>query len=250
MTVLGFTRPSSKLEAAVGEAEAMGFEVLAAPSLDIAMGDDSEFERMESALVPGSIAIFGSTTAVDICRNRYGDGLAGLFAGIRLLAIGSATADRLAAHGLAVSGLPDEFSSYGLIDMLGGSISGERVVMIRSDSGTDVLTKGIPEAGAELVDIAAYKLVDAGVTPQLESMMQAISDGSMDWIAFTSPMSARTFFKHFSDRFDGCSMMASNVKVAAIGRPTAEALSELGRPADLIPPKATFRCLLESIARS
>ena len=249
MTVIGFTRPLPKLEAAIREAEAMGFTVMAAPSMSISMGDDSEFSRMESAL-PGSIAIFGSTTAADICRERYGERFPEVFSGATVIAIGSATGGRLESYGLKVSGMPDEFSSYGLIEMLGGSIEGRRVVMVRSDSGTDVLTKGIPEAGAELIDIAVYKLVDAGMTPELEAMIDAISEKKMDWMAFTSPMSARTFFKHVADRLGDASIMVDNVKVAAIGRPTAEALVKLWRPADLVPEQATFRDLLEAIRLS
>jgi uroporphyrinogen-III synthase len=75
----------------------------------------------------------------------------------------------------------------------------------------------------------------------------------MDWIAFTSPMSSAVFFSHMEERFGkekGDSYMHENVKVAAIGRPTAEELVRLGRPADLVPEKSTFRDLLCGIRDS
>ena len=68
MTVLGFTRPASKLGASVKEAESMGFTVIATPSLEVRMADGSEFRRLEESLVPGAVAVFGSTTAVDMCQ--------------------------------------------------------------------------------------------------------------------------------------------------------------------------------------
>ena len=148
--------------------------------------------------------------------------------------------------------LPKEYSSYGLLDSFAAKFSGKRVVMVRSDSGTEVLSKGIVDLGAELVDIAAYTLDDAGVTESTVAIMDAIRDRTMDWIAFTSPMSASVFFGHMKDRFgdDGFMMMRTNVKVAAIGRPTAEELASMERPADLVPQNSTFHDMLEAIARA
>ena len=249
MTLLGFTRPSSKLEASVREAEAMGFRVLAAPSLDVEMGDDSEFSRMEDAIPRSAVAIFGSTTAADICSKRYGGRFPELFSGTEVLAIGSSTAKRLESFGVRVSAVPEEFSSYGLVDMLGGSVEGRTVLMVRSDSGTDVLSKGIVAAGAELVDIAVYRLRDAGMTDMMSRLLDAIGDGSMDWMAFTSPMSAETFFGHVGECFgdDNVLRLMEGVEVAAIGRPTAERLESLGRKPDLIPEHATFHDILLGI---
>ena len=253
MTVLGFTRPASKLGASVREAESMGFTVLAAPSLEVEMAPGSEFVRLRESLVPGSVAVFGSTTAADMCQKYFGEGLPEVFRGHSVYAIGSRTADRLTELGIDVSELPKEYSSYGLVDLLKEDIRGRRVVMVRSDSGTEVLSQGITEAGAELIDIAVYHLNDAGVTEDTVAMMDAIAAGKMDWIAFTSPMSSAVFFGHMEERFGkekGDSYMQENVKVAAIGRPTAEELVRLGRPADFIPEKSTFRDLLCGIRDS
>ena len=49
MTTLGFTRPNKRLKDSVKEAEDLGFEVMAAPSLDIQSGDDAEFDRLDTA---------------------------------------------------------------------------------------------------------------------------------------------------------------------------------------------------------
>ena len=50
MKTLGFTRPASKLQASVKEAESLGFKVLAAPSLEVIHGDASEFDRLKNSL--------------------------------------------------------------------------------------------------------------------------------------------------------------------------------------------------------
>ena len=228
----------------------MGFTVIAAPSLEVEMSPSSEFERLEQSMCSDSVAVFGSTTAVDMCISYFGERLSEVFFGHPVYAIGAKTAEKLRSAGITVTDVPDEYSSYGLLEILGKGDVPARVVMVRSDSGTDVLSKGIIDIGAELVDIAAYRLTDAGVTLETVEMMEAISSEKMDWIAFTSPMSAKTFFEHMEGRFgkeDSDRMMCSNVRVAAIGRPTSEMLDRLGRPADLVPSKSTFNDLLLAI---
>ena len=123
----------------------MGFTVLAAPSLEVEMAPGSEFVRLRESLVPGSVAVFGSTTAADMCQKYFGEGLPEVFRGHSVYAIGSRTADRLTELGIDVSELPKEYSSYGLVDLLKEDIRGRRVVMVRSDSGTEVLSQGITE---------------------------------------------------------------------------------------------------------
>ena len=139
MTVIGFTRPKDRIKDSVKEAEDMGFTVMVAPSLEIFTGDDEEFDKLTSSLIPGCIVIFGSATAVEQCQKRYGDSLKGMFDGMRMVSIGPATTKKLESVGLKVDSIPDDYSSYGLVDLLKGDVLGKRVVVIRSDSGSDVL---------------------------------------------------------------------------------------------------------------
>ena len=123
-----------------------------------------------------------------MCISYFGERLSEVFFGHPVYAIGAKTAEKLRSAGITVTDVPDEYSSYGLLEILGKGDVPARVVMVRSDSGTDVLSKGIIDIGAELVDIAAYRLTDAGVTLETVEMMEAISSEKMDWIAFTSPI--------------------------------------------------------------
>lgn len=47
MTTIGFTRPNRRLKDSINEAKELGFTVMAAPSLNIIPGNDSEFRRLE-----------------------------------------------------------------------------------------------------------------------------------------------------------------------------------------------------------
>lgn len=249
MTVIGFTRPIDRIKDSVKEAEDMGFTVMAAPSLEIFTGDDGEFEKLTSSLIPGCIAIFGSITAVEQCQKRYGDSLKGMFDGIRIVSIGPATTKKLESVGLKADSVPEDYSSYGLVDLLKGEVSRKRVVVIRSDSGSDVLSDGLIEAGADLVSVAVYKLKEVGMCPAILHMYISIKRGRMDVMAFTSPKSASSFIsgieKHFGkEQADG---YLRQVRMAAIGRPTAEMLESLGFKPDIVPAETTFHDMLVAI---
>ena len=188
MTTVGFTRPSVRIKDSVQEARDLGFDVMAAPSLEIMPGDESEFKRLEDSVTDGCVVVFGSSTAVEQCQKYFGDRLVGVFQGAKIVSIGPATTKRLTAAGFQVDAVPEDFSSYGLVDLLKGEASGRRIVVIRSDSGSDVLSDGLRAAGADLVDIASYKLKEVGMCPALLHMMIAVKRAQMDVMAFTSPI--------------------------------------------------------------
>lgn len=248
MITLGFTRPASKLPASVREAEALGFRVLAAPSLEVIHGDRSEFERLERCISEGVPVVFTSTTSVDHCLMEFGSDFPKMVSGCTTLAIGPGTAERMVSGGIRVDAVSEEHSSYGLVDEIGRRFPSGRIAVVRSDSGTDVISKGAAGPGWHPEEIAAYKLRACEVGPEMSAIMDAIADGGLDCMAFTSPMSASSFFGNMKDRFgDGHMGMMRSVGVAAIGRPTAERLSSLGRPPDMVPERSTFTDMLSLI---
>lgn len=249
MTVIGFTRPKDRIKDSVKEAEDMGFTVMAAPSLEIFTGDDEEFDKLTSSLIPGCIVIFGSATAVEQCQKRFGDSLKGMFDGMRMVSIGPATTKKLESVGLKVDSVPDDYSSYGLVDLLKDDVSGKRVVVIRSDSGSDVLSDGLIEAGADLVSVAVYKLKEVGMCPDILNMYVSIKEARIDAMAFTSPKSASSFIGGLEEHFgkEQGDKYLKQVCIAAIGRPTAEMLESLGFKPDIVPAETTFHDMLQAI---
>ena len=249
MTVIGFTRPIDRIKDSVKEAEDMGFTVMAAPSLEIFTGDDGEFEKLTSSLIPGCIAIFGSITAVEQCQKRYGDSLKGMFDGIRIVSIGPATTKKLESVGLKADSVPEDYSSYGLVDLLKGEVSRKRVVVIRSDSGSDVLSDGLIEAGADLVSVAVYKLKEVGMCPAILHMYISIKRARIDVMAFTSPKSASSFIGGLEAHYgkEKGDEYLRQIRIAAIGRPTAERLESLGFKLDIVPADTTFHDMLQAI---
>ncbi len=249
MTTLGFTRPTKRIKESVAQAEAMGFRAMCAPSLDILPGEDSEFARLEGSLSDGCIAVFCSVTAVEECQSRYKDDLSKMFEGREVVSIGPATTAKLRSVGIEPGTVPEEYSSEGIVEALKGRVSGRTVALIRSDSGSDVLSEGLKDAGADVRDIASYRLKDAGESNALLHLLTMIKQGRLDVMAFTSPMSASMFVSRVEQRYGkekGAEYLHA-VKIAAIGGPTSRRLEELGFPPDIVPGKATFADMLEAI---
>ncbi len=254
MTLIGFTRPAERLKDSVKEAEEMGFEVLAAPSMKIITGDKEEFRKAEEYLLSGkvSVSVFGSVTAVEECVKEYGDRFPELFLKTRIIAIGPSTDKALREAGLDSAAVPEEYSSEGIVSKLRDSVKGKTVILMRSDSGSDVLYNGLTEAGAEVISIAAYKLEPFGISGALLHLFTSIKGGKVDAMAFTSPRSAQIFYAQMEEQYgkEKTEKYMGGLKVAAIGKPTSGALRKLGREPDIVPENATFRDMLEAIRDS
>ncbi len=254
MTVrIAFTRPADKIDESLSLAESLGLEAMAAPSLRAMPGYDSDYLAAERDLLSGkvSFAVFGSGTAVEFCSKKWGDGrFASLFSRIPAVSIGPHTSDVLAGHGMEAAMMPqDDYSSYGVVAMLSPLVRGKGVMLVRSDSGTDILREGLSDAGAEVIEFPAYRLEKVGMTPELKAIMGALESGGLDAIAFTSPMSASSFREELEAEYgaDKADRMLSSVDRAAIGRPTSERLKQLGHPPQIVPEKTTFRDMLLEI---
>ena len=249
MTTVGFTRPTQRIKDSIDEAHAMGLDVMAAPSLEIIPGDEEEFKKLEDSVTDGCTVVFGSSTAVEQCQKFYGDRIRQVFEGARIVSIGPATTKRLESAGFTVDAVPEDYSSYGLVDLLKDEARGRRIVIVRSDSGSDVLSDGLREAGADLVCIASYKLKEVGMCPALLHLLIAVKRGQLDCMAFTSPMSASSFIRHLEERFgkEKGDEYLRGIRIAAIGRPTSERLESLGFKPDIVPEKTTFHDMLQAV---
>jgi uroporphyrinogen-III synthase len=244
LTTIAFTRPERRLAESIAFAEAAGFTVLAAPSLEIIPRSREDIDAMFSSINKGDIVVFTSPTSVEECRRseRVKESLKGAY----IVALGPGTADALRYAGIAVDTMPQEYSSEGTVKHLSDSVNGKKVFLIRSDIGSRVLDDGLTAAGADVTEFAAYRLKP--VDPKfLDTMIDAGMQGKIDVFAFTSPLSARSFAEAAEKR--GGSDMLKNAKIAAIGRPTADMIKDLGLNVDIMPERATFEELIAAIKK-
>lgn len=244
MTTLAFTRPQRRLDDSVEEAKRMGFDVIAAPSLDIVHGGKDGYDRAKLRLSKGDFrtVIFSSATAAEECHTEWGDGMKGLFEGIEVIAIGPGTSRKLGSFGIEVSSMPSEYTSSGLVEHLKDYADGRGVLIVHSDRGSDILKEGLVSSGFEVDELIAYTLEkhDGG----LDRMREMVKEDRIDVFAFTSRMSVESFLDSIGLSNEEIFRRA---KVAAIGQPTKERLEEEGIQVDILPENATFSELLQTI---
>ena len=243
MITLAFTRPSRRLDESIEVAKGYGFDVIAAPSLDIIHGEAEAYGEVGRGLKAkeyGTV-IFVSATAAEECRSEWGDEFSGLLAGTEVISIGPGTTKALENIGIKVSSMPSEYTSSGLVDHLRDRKDG-KVLIVHSDRGSSVLKDGLTAAGFGVAELIAYTLEKH--SGGLDMIRAAILEDRVDAIAFTSRMSAESFLDSIGlDR----ETVFRKAKAAAIGGPTKERLEEEGIKVDILPENATFRDLLQSI---
>ncbi len=151
-------------------------------------------------------------------------------AGVRIAAIGPATAKQIATFGLRVTAQPADYRAEALVDAL-GEVEGQRILIARAAIAREILPVELRARGAVVDVLVVYRtLLPANIT-QPESL------GPFDMITFTSASTVANF-----DRLCGhdARHAVAGRAVAAIGPITAAALREIGIEPDVIPARYTI----------
>ncbi|WP_227352932.1 uroporphyrinogen-III synthase [Haladaptatus salinisoli] len=159
--------------------------------------------------------------------------------GATVCAIGDSTAAALRERGYDADVVPDEFSSNGLVSTLADRVEGESVEVARSDHGSEVLTDGLADAGADVHETVLYELVrpeGAGRSAELAA------EGELDAALFTSSLTVEHFLAAAEERGirDEAVAGLEATVVGVIGDPTRETAREHGLRVDVVPDVASF----------
>lgn len=141
---------------------------------------------------------------------------------VKLAAIGSATARRLAENGLVCALVPQEYNAKALGASLGTAAKGEKVLLVRAREGTADLTAALDQAGVGYDDIALYETKFA--SENAGRVAQMLDEGrAADYIAFTSASTVKGFVGALEGKVD-----FTKVKAVCIGQSTKAAAEEYG----------------------
>ncbi len=190
-------------------------------------------ERAVRGLVSGRYqwAAFTSVNAVRAVCERFQEvGLdARAFAGVKVAAVGEATAAALVDFGIRPDLVPSEQqSSEGLLadwppyDDLLDPI--DRVFLPRADIATETLVAGLKERGWAVDDVTAYRTVRAA--PPAPEIREAIKAAGFDAAVFTSSSTVRNLVGIAGKPHAG-------TVIAVIGPQTAKTATELGLRVDV-----------------
>ncbi len=164
--------------------------------------------------------------------------------GLKIAAVGQATADALRAWGIepdlvptadqSAAGLVAEFPEYdAVLDPI------NRVLLPRADIATDTLLAGLLEMGWEVDDVTAYRTVRAAPPPA--PVREAIKTGAFDAVLFTSSSTVRNLVGIAGKPH------ASTV-VACIGPQTARTAAEHGLTVSVVADSPSVAELTRALA--
>jgi uroporphyrinogen III methyltransferase/synthase len=205
-------------------------------------------ERAIKGLVTGRYlwVAFTSTNAVKAVREKLEEfGLdARAFAGVKVAAVGDATAQALLDYGIKPELVPaGEHSSEGLLqewapyDEVFDPI--DRIFLPRADIATDTLLAGLRELGWQVDDVTAYRTVRAAPPPA--ETREALKGGGFDAVLFTSSSTVRNLVGIAGKPHD-------TTILAAIGPQTLKTAEELGLRVDVVASRPDVLSLVESLA--
>ncbi|NQT47598.1 MAG: uroporphyrinogen-III C-methyltransferase [Chloroflexi bacterium] len=164
--------------------------------------------------------------------------------GVKIGAIGPATAKALEQQGVYADYLPHTYTSEGLLKGLEGqNIEGCRFLLPRADIAGEQLARGIANMGAEVHDVAAYRtVVPEGIPPEARQMLL---DGEIDVVTFTSPSTVTNLLSLMGEQRG----FVQRATIACIGPVTAAEAAREGLAVDIVAEEHTVAGLVEAVER-
>jgi uroporphyrinogen III methyltransferase/synthase len=190
------TRTRKQASALSNKLRALGAHVIELPTIRIEPPSNlHEFaELVQDAHIYDWI-VFTSANGVDaffdIFFKLYDD--AREIGGVRIAAIGPATAQRVKDFHLHVDLQPEEFVAEAVVCEFKkqGSIENERILVVRAEKARDVLPKELSAAGAIVDEAFAYRTVPE--TRDISGAQRQLAQGGADLITFTSSSTVENF---------------------------------------------------------
>jgi uroporphyrinogen III methyltransferase/synthase len=224
----------------------LGAEAIEMPATQIARLDLAPLRAVIERLADYDWLILTSQNAVAIFWEQLlGNGKdSRALAGLKVAAVGPATAGALLEHGITVDVIPQRFVAEGLLEIMRerDDVAGSKVLYVTAEGARDVLPAGLREIGAELVMIEAYRSIPDGAGA--EKLARAIEAGNVDLATFTSASAVRGYVETVGED------LALKVPAASIGPQTSEALREVGIEVEAEAEESTIDGLVLAVLRA
>ncbi len=213
------TRPRAQSEGVAERLRLLGAEVWELPLLRLV--SRRENEKFLAALEELGITnwlVFTSSIGVRVFFEQLKEKRVDLrqLAALRIAVMGKGTAQELEKNGLYADVMPAVFDSAHLGAAIAAAAKkGEHVLLPRSAAGAKELVETLEGAGLFVNDVATYDPLPIKAT-DAEPYREALLQGDVDAVVFTSAMGVRTFAQTFAE------LAFENVRALCIGERTAE----------------------------
>jgi len=174
-------------------------------------------------------------------RDRGGD--VRDLAGVKICAIGSATARAVAGQGLRVDVIPETFRAEGLVSAL-GDVAGTRILLPRAEEAREVFPDAVRARGGSIDVVVCYRSVPPHT--RAKRLRRFLKSGKITIAMFTSGKTFKNFLAIAGD--EGREALGT-MAIAALGPVTARAIEDEGYSPAIVPEEATMEALEEAILR-
>lgn len=238
------TRPREQAGVLAQRLAELGAEPVGFPTIRIVPPED--FRPLDEAIArlpTYDWVIFTSVNGVRFFWERLvAAGLdAQALARARLGAIGPATAEALAEHGLRTDYVPQRYVAEAIVEGI-DDVAGQRILLPRADIARQALAQELRARGAVVDEVTAYRTIPVD-SP--EEARQTLLDAGVDIATFTSSSTVRNFAALLGDVAPG--EVLRNTLVACIGPITAQTAEELGIRVDVVAQEHTIEGLVQVI---
>lgn len=164
--------------------------------------------------------------------------------GIRLCAIGPATAAELQRVGITPDFMPAEYRAEAIVKGLcQKKLKGSRILIPRAKVAREVLPRELTRLGAEVDVVPVYQAVRPD--HDLERVRMLLHDGKIDVATFTSSSTVKNFVDMLGHK--EVPSLLKNVVVACIGPITAKTAKACGIQPKIMPKSYTIPALTDAI---
>ena len=245
---IAVTRAREQAAELVRELEALGAQVVVAPTIRISPLPD--LAALRAALTrnpPYDWIVFTSQNAVQVVCDRLPEWQLAPrdVARAAVAAIGPATAEALVRRGVVPDLVPDRFVAEAVVTALAarGDVHGKTVLLPRARGARDALPDGLRALGALVNVLPVYETIQA--TGDASGLAAEILAGAIDAITFTSSSTVRGFVESVGRPVAASGRFAA----AVIGPVTAGTARELGIAVAVEAAEYTVAGLVEALVR-
>jgi uroporphyrinogen-III synthase len=238
-----------------------GGEPVAAPCLrEVSNLDDAALHAALRTLAaaPAAVSVFqtgvGSQAVLDAAtRAGVGEGyVAGLARGV-VVARGPKPLAVLLRRGVRVDRRTVEpHTTARIIEVLAGEDVGGRVVALqRHGAPNPALVDHLRGRGTDVVELVSYRWALPEDVGPVHRLLDALADGRLDVVAFTSAAQVENLFAIAGERMAAAALadlLNRRTRVAAVGPTSAAALEARGVPVAILPGRPKMVPLVDAIA--
>lgn len=239
------TRARAQASLLTKKLEAEGAKVVEVPAIKIVPATD--YAPLDKAIAEISAykwLVLTSANGVEYFFNRLHE--AGkdtrALAGVKIAAIGSATAEALTSYGITADLIPSAFKAEELAEALEGQLAaGDKILLARAKVAREVLPERLREIGADVNVVTAYETV--ADCEDKDALVELLESGEASVVTFTSSSTVTNLLEVLGDK----KSLLNKVALASIGPVTSATLEKHGFKANITAEEYTIDGLMTAI---